>query len=195
MVEAGSMTNEATTPPVPDWPAQEAREPTQVAAPATHVRRRGGTTKQTILAVALTLVGLGAAVFGVVQLTAGDPEVDRLETELAELTADRDDAIEQIAAAEARAEDAAVGAEELDAALVTMADAFETFVDSYDAMMASWNLVANLPAEQLQAAIDADVMPAMADADAARDAFQNASQEAQTALTNMQNAGAEVDEP
>jgi hypothetical protein len=76
-----------------------------------------------------------------------------------------------------------------------MADAFEAFVDSYDAVMESWNLVANVPADQLQSAIDADVAPKVAEADAARDAFQAASLAAQTALTEMQNARPEVDEP
>jgi hypothetical protein len=168
---------EALAPSVPD----QGGAPT---AGGGGVRVAGGT----LIYVVLILVGVGLAIFGVIRLTAEDPEVERLSNELASLQEQRDDLVAQLATTEARGAEVSAAAEGLDDSLEDLVATYEAFVENHQTVVDDWNAIVNEVADaDLSGAVEDEVLPDIEEAASLRGALQEAFDQAQVALTRMRD--------
>lgn len=153
------------------------------AAPAAPPRRWPGTP----IVVVLLVLGLAAAAFGVVRLTAEDSELARLDEELAALEADTEDAANAEDAALQRSAAVITATEDLDVALVAMADALEAYAEAEHEVVLQYNLAweNSTNVDQLAAAMSANVKPAAETARSALDTLLQAFADAQASMAEL----------
>ena len=151
-----------------------------------------------LLGAAFVVVGVGLGIVGVVRLTADDPEIDRLNDEIAAV--DDDATVVAAEKAEVDAQLLAVVSDQegqeamvtaagnLDQALVDWVEHFEDFVEASQDKVAAWNaaLARDTSIEQLAADVDAEVKPALEAVRGARDALLEAFEEAEAALAELE---------
>jgi uncharacterized protein YoxC len=160
-----------------------------------------------LLGAAFVVFGVGLGIFGVVRLAEDDPEIDRLnneiaavETDVAAVTAEREEVearlsvtLDEVRAAEGRPEAMVAAAQNLDAALVDWVEHFEAFVEAEVEFAEVWVavLARDTSFEQWRADVEAEVRPALLRAKDARDALFESFDEAEGALAEMEQILAE----
>jgi hypothetical protein len=163
-----------------------------------------------LLGAAFVIVGVGLGVFGVVRLTADDPEIDRLNDEIAAIQADIEvvgaekadveaqlvAASEEIRAAQDSSRAMVTGARNLDEALLEWLEAFENFFEAEVGFLDTWFLVVervhdHASIDRWLSDVDAEVRPALEGARDARDTLLEAFTHAEVALAELEQTLAE----
>lgn len=138
----------------------------------------------------IAVLGLLLGVFGITRLTATDPEVGRLEDQLAAVESDVSDARGDAEAITAGAEELAVAAQALDDSIVTLVDKLEAFADAERNVVITWNnlLATSGSIEEEHSRFDAEMVPAIDAAKTALNEMLEAFTSTLTSQTALQDA-------